>query len=152
MFLPRHPKAQECATPRSPASNRSRFTYTRNLFCRTASVLGRPVDQYHHPLTHETSSVGARPSSAAPVDQNHHPLTHETSSVGPRPSSAAPVEQKFASSNTRKLFSRTASVLGRPRRIEPRSPNTRNLFCRSAVVLGRPRRIEPCQINGVTLQ
>src|ERR1051325_8291091 len=95
MFLPRRPKAQECATPRSPASNRSRFTYTRNLFCRTASVLGRPLDQYPPPLTHETSSDG------------------------PRPPSAAPVEQKFASSNTRKLFSRTASVLGRPRRIEP---------------------------------
>jgi len=26
----------------------------------------RPVDQKHRPLTHERSSVGARPSSAAP--------------------------------------------------------------------------------------
>ena len=35
----------------------------------------------HHPLTHESSSVGARPSSAAPVEQNHVPLTHDRSSM-----------------------------------------------------------------------
>src|ERR1051325_161645 len=40
-------------------------------------------------LTHERSSVGARPSSAAPVEQKSHPLTHKRFSVGdgpPRPS------------------------------------------------------------------
>src|ERR1051325_2068521 len=35
-----------------------------------------------------------------------------------RPSSAVPVEQKSQSPNTRKLFSRSAAVFGRPRRIE----------------------------------
>jgi len=55
--------------------------------------LPRPVDQKPRPLTHERSSVGARPSSAAPVDQNQHPLTHERSSVGARPSPAAHVDQ-----------------------------------------------------------
>ena len=33
---------------------------------------GPPVEQRPQPLTHESSSVGARSSSAAPVDQNHH--------------------------------------------------------------------------------
>jgi len=56
-------------------------------------IYARPGEQNHHPLTHERSSVGARPSSAAPVDQNQHPLTHERSSVGAHPSSAAPLGQ-----------------------------------------------------------
>jgi len=46
------------------------------------------------PSTHESSLVGARPSSAAPVEQKPHASIHATSSVGARPSSAAPVEQK----------------------------------------------------------
>src|SRR6476659_2671759 len=51
--------------------------------------------------------------------------THETSSVGARPSSAAPVEQKPQTPNTRTLFCRSAAVLGRPRRSEAPTPNIR---------------------------
>ena len=54
--------------------------------------IGHRIDQNRHPLTHESSSVGARSSSAAPVEQKSQPLTRERSSVGARPSSAAPVE------------------------------------------------------------
>ena len=60
-------------------------------------------------------------------------------------------EQKSPSPNTRKLFGRSASVLGRPRRSEPPSCHTRELFCRSAAVLGRPRRSEPPSPNTRTL-
>ena len=42
------------------------------------------------------------------------------------------------SPETRELFCRSASVLGRPRRTEALSPETRKLFRRSASVLGRP--------------
>ena len=45
------------------------------------------------PSTHESSLVGARPSSAAPVEQKLQPPTQQSSSVGARPSSAAPADQ-----------------------------------------------------------
>jgi len=53
-----------------------------------------PVDQKPFDRIHEGSSVGARPSSAAPVDQKPFDRIRESSSVGARPSSAAPVDQK----------------------------------------------------------
>jgi hypothetical protein len=33
-------------------------------------ILSQPVEQKAQPNTHESSSDGARPSSAAPIDQN----------------------------------------------------------------------------------
>ena len=56
--------------------------------------VGCPVEQKLLDETHESSSVGARPSSAAPVEQKPLDPIHGSSSVGARPSSAAPVEQK----------------------------------------------------------
>src|SRR6185295_13409343 len=50
------------------------------------------------------------------VEKKSSPLTHERSSVGARPSSAAPIDQKPQPPNTRTLFCRSAAVLGRPRR------------------------------------
>src|ERR1051325_10806674 len=47
-------------------------------------------------------------SSPGGLKVKARPLKFWNCSVGARPSSAAPVEQKFASSNTRKLFSRSA--------------------------------------------
>jgi hypothetical protein len=40
-----------------------------------------PVDQKPHPLTHERSSAGARPSSAAPVQRNSLDWRHDGSFV-----------------------------------------------------------------------
>jgi len=56
------------------------------------------------------------------------PRIQASSSVGARPSSAAP-SIRSPSLNTRTLFSGSAAVLGRPRRTEPTSLITRTLFC-----------------------
>jgi hypothetical protein len=44
---------------------------------------GRPVEQKSPSLTHESSSVGARPSSAAPVEQYPGGLQTEQSQLNP---------------------------------------------------------------------
>jgi hypothetical protein len=77
---------------------------------------------------------------------NTRKLFNRTASVLGRPR-----RTEVPTPNTRKLFSRSASVLGRPRRTEPPSPNTRTLFSRSASVLGRPRRTEVPTPNTRTL-
>ena len=102
---------------RPPPSNRSPNPDTRTLFCRSASVLGRP-----------------RPTEAPTL--NTRTLFCRSASVlgRPRPTEAPTL-------NTRTLFSRSASVLGRPRPTP--TLNTRTLFSRSASVLGRPVEHQP---------
>ena|GEM_PF-1887561 len=72
-----------------------------------------PVPQNPLDRKHKRSSAGARPSSAAPVDQKPQPLTHECSSVGARPSSAAPVHRTLLTVHTNALLSE---------RVRPRPP------------------------------
>jgi hypothetical protein len=48
-----------------------RHGQSRNLF-------SSDVDQKPHPLTHERSSVGARPSSAAPIGRDRLSKRYET--------------------------------------------------------------------------
>jgi hypothetical protein len=47
-------------------------------------------DQKRDRFIHASSSVGARPSSAAPVEENQHPFTHERSA----PSHKSPLTRK----------------------------------------------------------
>jgi len=56
-----------------------------NLFCRSASVLGRPRRSEAHQLVTRNLFCRSGPSSAAPVDQKPVNQSHATSSVGARP-------------------------------------------------------------------
>jgi hypothetical protein len=88
----------------------------------------------------QANSFRLRPSR--PPHRSEAPtLTHEALlSERSRPRPPRPTEAPTL--NTRTLFCRSASVLGRPRPTEAPTLNTRTLFCRSASVLGRPRPTE----------
>src|ERR1051325_6438380 len=78
-----------------------------------------PVQQKHHPAT--TNALQSERGRPRPPrsKQKPQPLTHERSSVGARPSSAAPVQTEAPTPDTRTLFSRSEAVLGRPGPTEP---------------------------------
>jgi hypothetical protein len=65
------------------------------------------------------------------------------------PTFRPPRRTEIPTLNTRKLFNRTASVLGRPRRTEIPTPNTRKLFSRSAAEDGRAPTEELSCVRGI---